>query len=98
MKLNLNFANKTPKDAQDSEIIFLRQKSMKRKDLEYLSKSVFSNKLFLEQKFIIKNQKDKYFVFVNCTNNKISLDFESKGLQWCSKIVAKEQRLWITLQ
>ena len=79
MKLNLNFANKSPKEAKDREIIFLRQKSVKRKDLKYLSKSVFSNKLFLEQKFILKNQKDKCFVFVNCTNYKISLDFEKLG-------------------
>ena len=76
MKLNLNFSNKSPKEAIDTEIIFLRQKNMKRKDLKYLSKTVFSNKLFLEQNFITKNQKAKCFVFVNCTNYKISLDFE----------------------
>ena len=79
MKLNLNFTNKSPKQAIDSEIIFLRQKNIKRKDLIHLSKSVFSNKLFVEQNFLVKNHNHKSFIFVNCANYKLSLDFEKLG-------------------
>ena len=79
MKLNLNFANKIPKVAKNNEIIFLKEKRINRKDLNQLSKTIFSDKLFLEQNFIKKDHDNKSFVFINCTNCKVSLDFEKLG-------------------
>ena len=79
MKLNLKFVNKIPKEAKDIEVIFLKDKSIKRKDLKHLSKSVFSNKLFSEQNFLKKDHNDKSLVFVNSITCKTSLDFEKLG-------------------
>ena len=79
MKLNLNFVNKIPKDAKDNEIILLKEKSIKNKILKPLNKYVFSNKLFSEQNFLIKNLNNKTYIFVNCTKSKITLDFEKLG-------------------
>ncbi len=79
MKLNINFANKIPKVAKNNEVIFLKEKSIKRKDLNQLSKTIFSDKLFLEQNFLKKDHNNKSFVFINCTNCKVSLDFEKLG-------------------
>ena len=79
MKLNLNFVNKIPKEAKDCEIIFLSQKNQKTKDLNQLIKSVFSSKLFIEQNFIKKDHGNKSYIFANCINCKVSLDFEKLG-------------------
>ena len=49
MKLNLNFINKIPKIAKDTEIILLSQKVTKSKEIKQFIKSVFSNKLFTER-------------------------------------------------
>ena len=59
MKLNINFANKIPKVAKNNEVIFLKEKSIKRKDLNQLSKTIFSDKLFLEQNFLKKDHNNK---------------------------------------
>jgi leucyl aminopeptidase len=79
MKLNLNFVSKIPKEAKDYEVIFLNQKKLKKRDLIGLSKSVFSNKLFTEQNFLKKDFNNKSYIFVNCVNSKVSLDFEKLG-------------------
>ena len=79
MKLNLNFVNKVPKTAKDNEIILLNQRLIKNKEIKQLSKSVFSNKLFSEQNFLIKDYNDKSYIFVNSTKSKVSLDFEKLG-------------------
>ena len=79
MKLNLKFIIKIPQEAKDNEVIFLKEKSIKKKDLKHLTKSVFSNKLFLEQNFLKKDHNDKSLIFVNCTSCKTSLDFEKLG-------------------
>ena len=79
MKLNLNFVNKVPKTAKDNEIILLNQRLIKNKEIKKLSKSVFTNKLFTEQNFLIKDYNDKSYIFVNTTKSKVSLDFEKLG-------------------
>ena len=79
MKLNLKFVSKISKVSGDNEIIFLKQKSFKNKNLKQLSQSVFSNKLFNEQNFVRKDFNNKSYVFVNCINAKINLDFEKLG-------------------
>ena len=77
--LNLNFVNKVPKIAKDNEIILLTQKVKKSKEIKELTKSVFSNKLFLEQNFLTKDYNNKSYILVNCTKSKVSLDFEKLG-------------------
>ena len=79
MKLNLNFINKVPKIAKDNEIILLTQKVIKSKEIKQLAKSIFNNKLFSEENFLAKDYNNKSYVFVNCTNSKVSLDFEKLG-------------------
>ena len=79
MKLNLKFVNKIPSQSGQNEIIFLKQKNLKIKDLKSLEKSIFSSKLFIELKFLKKDYNNKSYVFVNCTTSKISLDFEKLG-------------------
>ncbi len=79
MKLNLKFTTKIAKPTKYTEIIFLKQKKMKTNYLKSIGKSIFSNKLFNDQNFLKKDYNNKSYVFVNCTNSKISLDFEKLG-------------------
>ncbi len=81
MKLKLDFLNKVPKEAKDNEIILVKDKANKNKILKSLNKSIFTNKLFLEKKFLLQNIKDKNYIFVNCLNSKTSLDYEKLGSQ-----------------
>ena len=41
MKLKLDFVTKLPKVAKDNEVILLKDKSIKNKELIYLNKSLF---------------------------------------------------------
>ena len=79
MKLKLNFVSKVPKVAKDNEVILLNNKTTQNKIVKSLNKSIFSNKLFLERKFLIQNINDKIYIFVNCTKSKTSLDYEKLG-------------------
>ena len=73
--LNLKFVNKIASRDRYNEVIFCKQKEFKSNSVKQISKSVFSNKLFLEQSFLKKDYHDKSYIFVNCTKLKISLDF-----------------------
>ncbi|MDC3049396.1 leucyl aminopeptidase [Candidatus Pelagibacter sp.] len=79
MKLKLDFVTKVPKVAKDNEIILLNNNTTRNKIVKSLNKSIFSNKLFLERKFLIQNINDKIYIFVNCTKSKTSLDYEKLG-------------------
>ncbi len=79
MKLNLKFVTKIAKGNKNYEIIFLKQKKLKSNRLKSLDKSIFSSKLFNENKFLKKDYNNKSYLFVNCTDAKISLDFEKLG-------------------
>ncbi len=79
MKLKLDFVTKVPKVAKDNQVILLNNKTTQNKIVKSLGKSIFSNKLFLEKKFLIQNINDKIYIFVNCTNSKTSLDYEKLG-------------------
>ncbi len=79
MNLNLKFVGKLQKAANDNEIVLLKEKRIKNKILKPLSKQVFSNKLFIDQNFLVRNQNNKTYIFVNCNNSKSSLDFEKLG-------------------
>ena len=82
MKLKLDFVTKLPKLAKDNEVILLKDKSIKNKELIYLNKSLFSDKLFIEKKFLIKNKSEKNYILVNCDKSKTSLDFEKLGSEF----------------
>ena len=79
MKLKLDFVYKVPKVAKDNQVILLNNKTTQNKIVKSLGKSIFSNKLFLEKKFLIQNINDKIYIFVNCANSKTSLDYEKLG-------------------
>ena len=79
MKLNIKFINKLPKVSEDNEVILIKEKNIKQKNLKAFSKQVLSNKLFAENNFLIKNQNNKTYIFVNCLNSKTSLEFEKLG-------------------
>jgi leucyl aminopeptidase len=81
MKLKLDFVNKVPKQAKDNEIILVKDKATKKILLKSSNKSLFTDKLFLEKKFSIKNVKDKNYIFVNCIKSRTSLDYEKLGSQ-----------------
>ena len=81
MKLKLDFLNKIPKQAKDNEIILVKDKATKKIILKSSNKSLFTDKLFLEKKFSIKNIKDKNYIFVNCIKSRTSLDYEKLGSQ-----------------
>ena len=79
MKLKLEFINKLNKVTKDNEVILLKDKNTKNKILKSLNKSLFSNNLFIEKKFITHNLNDKTYIFVNCMKSKTSLDYEKLG-------------------
>ena len=79
MKLNLKFVTKITSGIEDNEIIFLKQKNLKINNLKPVTKTIFSSRLFNERKFLKKEYNNKTYIFVNCTNSKISLDFEKIG-------------------
>ncbi len=79
MKLKLEFVVKVPKEASDSEVILLKDKTAKNKLVKSLIKSLFNNKLFLERKIVTQNISGKTYIFVNCAKSKTSLDFEKIG-------------------
>ena len=79
MKLNLKFVTKMPKQGIDNEIIFIKQKNILANYLKPMGKSIFSHKLFNEKNFLKKDFNNKSYVFVNCINSKISIDFEKLG-------------------
>ena len=79
MKLKLDFVTKVPKVAKDNQVILLNNKTTQNIIVKSLNKSIFSNKLFLERKFLIQNINDKIYIFVNCTKSKTSLDYEKLG-------------------
>ena len=57
MKLKLDFVTKVPKVANDYEVILLKDKTTQNKIVKSLNKSLFSNKLFLEKKFLYSKYK-----------------------------------------
>ena len=79
MKLNLKFINKLPKGTKINEIIFVKQKNIKNKILKPLNSHIFSNKLFIEQSFLLKDINNKSYVLVNCIEAKTTLDYEKIG-------------------
>ena len=70
MKLKLDFVTKVPKVTNDNEVILLKDKKKKNIITKKLNNPIFTNKLFLEKKFLIQNINNKTYIFVNCINSK----------------------------
>ena len=79
MNLNIKFVKKIPKQAKENQIILLKDQNPKNKIVKSFNKSVFSNRLFLENSFLSKNLNNKTYLFVNCEKSKTSLDYEKLG-------------------
>ncbi len=79
MKLKVNFVSKTPKVAMANEIIFVKNKNIKNKNLNPILKKVFDNQLFKEQLFAQKEYKNINHIFVNCSKTSLSSDYENIG-------------------
>ena len=82
MKLKLDFVSKQPKVFKDNEVILIKSQTSKNKIVKSLNKFVFKNNLFTEKKFLIKNSKDKNYIFVNCMKSSTSLDYEKLGSEF----------------
>ena len=79
MKLKLEFVSKVPKLAKDNEVILIKDNTFKNKIAGTINKSIFKNKLFLQNKFYIHSANNKTYIFVNCMKSKTSLDYEKLG-------------------
>ena len=74
MKLKVNFVSKTPKVAMANEIIFVKSKDIKNKNLNPILNKVFDNQLFKLHLFAQKEHKNIYHIFVNCSKTALSSD------------------------
>ena len=74
MKLKLEFVTKAPKAANDNEVILLKDKKKKNRITKNLNNSIFTNKLFLEKKFVTQIIDGKTYIFVNCVKSKKSIE------------------------
>ncbi len=79
MKLKVNFVSKTPKVAMTNEILFVKSKNIKNKNLNSILKKVFDNRLFKENLFVQKEYKNINHIFVNCSKALLSSDYEGIG-------------------
>jgi len=79
MKLKVNFVSKTPKVAMANEIIFVKNKNIKNKNLNPILKKVFDNQLFKLHLFAQKEHKNINHIFVNCSKTALSSDYENIG-------------------
>ena len=77
MKLKLNFASKTPKEANKYELIFVNNKNFKHKIFN--QKDIIDSELFKERDIIQKNNNLSNYIFINCINKKKSVDNENLG-------------------
>jgi len=79
MKLKVNFTSKISKSKTLNEIIFVKNKKIKNKNLSLILKSVLDNQLFKDQLFVQKEFKDLNYIFINCSKISTSSDYENIG-------------------
>ena len=79
MKLKVNFVTKLSKAKTKNEIVFVKNKKIKNKNLNSILKSVLDNELFQERLFAQKEYKNANYIFVNCKNLLLSSDYENIG-------------------
>ena len=79
MNLNVKYTSKSPYGSTVKEIIFVKSKSLKKKNFSPIQASLYNNPLFEENLFIEKEYKKKNYIFVNSKELKVSSDFENIG-------------------
>ena len=79
MKLKVNFVSKTPKVAMANEIVFVKNKNIKNKNLNPILTKIFDNQLFKENLCVQKEYKNINYIFVNCSKTSLSYDYENIG-------------------
>ena len=79
MKLKVNFATKLSKAKAENEIIFVKNKNLKNKNLKPILKFVLESKLFQEELFIQKEYNKRNYIFINCRKLTLSSDYENIG-------------------
>ena len=79
MKLKVNFVTKLSKAKTENEIIFVKNKNLKNKNLKPILKFVLESKLFQEELFIQKEYNKRNYIFINCRKLTLSSDYENIG-------------------
>ena len=79
MKLKVNFVTKLSKAKAENEIIFVKNKNLKNKNLKPILKFVLESKLFQEELFIQKEYNKRNYIFINCRKLTLSSDYENIG-------------------
>jgi len=79
MKLKVNFATKLSKAKAENEIIFVKNKNLKNKNLKPILGFVLESKLFQEELFIQKEYNKRNYIFINCRKLTLSSDYENIG-------------------
>ena len=79
MNLKVKFTSKLIKAKALNEIVFVKNKNIKSKDIKTHIKSLKDNSLFQEQLFIQKEFNNKNYIFVNCKKLSLSSDYENIG-------------------
>jgi len=79
MKLKVNFVTKLSKAKTENEIIFVKNKNLKNKNLKPILKFVLESKLFQEGLFIQKEYNKRNYILINCRKLKLSSDYENIG-------------------
>ncbi len=79
MKLKVNFIRKLAKAKTVNELVFVKNKKIKNKNLNSILQSILDNELFKEQLFTLKEYKNSNYIFVNCKNSSLSFEYENIG-------------------
>ena len=79
MNIKVNFVGKLTKAKAVNEIIFVKNKKIKKIILNQILNSILENKLFQDQLFAQKEYKNKNYIFINCKKIAISSDYENIG-------------------
>jgi len=79
MNIKVNFVGKLPKAMSVNEIIFVKDKKIKKVILNSILSSILENKLFQDQLLLQKEYKNVNYIFINCKKLKTSCDYENIG-------------------
>ena len=79
MMLKVNFTPILSKSKTVNEIIFVKNKNLKNKNVKQSLRLVLENKLFQDQLFAQKEYKNKNYIFINCKKIAVSSDYENIG-------------------
>ena len=77
--LKVNFTPILSKSKTVNEIIFVKNKNLKNKNVKQSLRLVLENKLFQERLFVQKEFNSKNYIFINCKKLTLSSDYENIG-------------------